>query len=151
MKSIKFYRMLYICIIASWVILSFVSLSIAGKVEKFDKTVSIVLQQILIIVAFGGVVGVLHYSKVCSRFIKSMDDYESKLKKYSRLLICRILAFSLIVLFALFVYIFSGAAGILMIIPIVFLLSFFILPSVPRFIQETGIGETDDEEKEHDK
>jgi len=108
---------------------------------KLDQTSAMNLQQLLILLGLVGFPGVLIWSSKKVKTLKRLDSEEERLKQYKTVVITRLVVFTAISLFALFMQLFTAMKGAFMFMMIILVLFMFIWPTFARFVSETSTEE----------
>jgi len=137
-------KKIYSLSLAILVILGFWIFGSDFKLYHLDKLDAINMQQILVILVFAGIPGVLVWSKKKVKAIKLIDSEDLRLKEYKKIQLIRLLVFTLLGFFTLTVQLLSDLKGLGMFYLIIIVLFMFIWPTNSRIEVETRYDQKED-------
>lgn len=150
MKDLTKQRVIFWLALIVLCVLAFFTFSNSFECCKLSKTVSINLQQFLVLITIGGLVGTLFYSKKYAIKLRNEQDREVRLKKYNFMIYLRLAIFIFLCVLCLFMYVFTLNSGSHLIFGMIMIMFIFIWPSKNRAIYETEKNVEGKSETEND-
>ncbi len=114
------------------------------KIYQLDKLDAINMQQVLVILVFAGIPGVLVWSKKKVKVLKLNDSDEARLDEYKKVQIVRLIIFSFLGIFTLLVQLLSDLKGLGMLYLVILVLFMFIWPTQTRKEVETKFDQKEE-------
>lgn len=141
-KSLK--TEMYIWTVAL-VVLAVMSLFFAPQMKKFEPSLTITLQSILLLVMLGGLPAIFIWFRNKMNALLLEADVVRRLNRYETYSRIRQASFFVFGLLVLFMYVFTNMKGAPMLFLVVVVLSMFILPSRGRLLMEAGLTKPEEE------
>jgi len=133
-------------------ILAVMSLYFAPIMKKFEPTLTIALQSILLLLMLLGLPGIMMWFRNKMAELSQEMDLSKRLKKYETYSRIRQALFFVFGLLILFMHVFTVMKGAPMLFGVIVMLSFFILPSRGRLVMEASLTHPDEvEEKQQEE
>jgi hypothetical protein len=119
--------------------------------KKFEPSLTVSLQSVLLLLLLGGLPGVFIWFRNKMTALTKVSDIEKRLVKYEGYSRIRQAVFFVFGLLILFMYVFTVMKGAPMLFLMVLVLSMFILPSRGRLMMETGLLKTEEEAEKNEE
>lgn len=132
-------------------VLAVMSLYFGPLMKKFEPSLTVSLQSILLLLLLGGLPGVFIWFRNKMTALTKVSDIEKRLVKYEGYSRIRQAVFFVFGLLILFMYVFTVMKGAPMLFLMVLVLSMFILPSRGRLMMETGLLKTEEEAEKNEE
>lgn len=126
-------------------VLAVMSLYFGPIMKKFEPSLNVSLQSVLLLLLLGGLPGVFIWFRNKMAALTKVSDVEKKLAKYEGYSRIRQAVFFVFGLLIEFMYVFTVMKGAPMLFLMVLVLSMFILPSRGRLLMETGLLKSEEE------
>jgi len=117
---------------------------------KLNATLAINFQQLLILCLFGGIPGVLIWSKKKMKTLTEISDIQKRLMMYKKYVHIRQSVFFTLGFFVLFMQLFTGMKGAMMLFFILICFCMFIIPTKNRIKTEAFPDKPESDESDTD-
>ena len=132
-------------------ILAVMSVFFAPQMKKFEPSLTITLQSILLLLMLLGLPGIFMWFRNKMAELAKVTDIPKRLSRYENYSRIRQSLFFLFGFMVLFMHIFTIMKGAPMLFAVVILLTMFILPSRGRLIMEAGLAKPEEEAKKNEE
>lgn len=140
--SLQFlFNRLYWMIILLLIVLSYFAFNPENADPVLSGVIATNFEQVLVLLALGGLPGVLVWSSRQVKKMKAIPSMDDRLARYKKVLYVRLAVFALLGFYVLLMQFLTKMDGAFMFLMVVFVLFAFVWPTKARF--ETELGEED--------